>query len=78
MTKTQLKNIDPVSGNLLQDLREIILKGRAMAYAAAGAVLLDTYWNLGKRIVESRSFFIVITRSSSVKWFQMRSMPRRK
>ncbi len=46
------QSITPSSGTLLQDLRDIILKGRAMAYAAAGAVLLDTYWNLGRRIVE--------------------------
>ena len=46
------KSITSYSGTLLQDLRDIIIKGRTSAYAAAGAVLLDTYWNLGRRIVE--------------------------
>ena len=52
MTKKELSVSKPISGKLLQDLREIILNGRTMAYAAAGAILLDTYWNLGRRIVE--------------------------
>lgn len=43
---------DTMLGKLLQDLREIIQNGRARAYAAADAVLIDTYWSLGRRIVE--------------------------
>ena len=52
MTSKQLNIIEQQSGKVLDDLRDIMFKGRAMAYAAAGAVLLDTYWNLGRRIVE--------------------------
>ena len=52
MTNKKIERTESIPEKLLQDLRGIILKGRAMAYAAAGAVLIDTYWNLGKRIVE--------------------------
>ena len=41
-----------VSLNLLKDLREIIARGRAVAYAAVNAAMIDTYWKIGRRIVE--------------------------
>ena len=43
---------DAVSGNLVQDLRQIIEQGRALAYASVNAMMIDTYWKIGRRIVE--------------------------
>ncbi|MCQ2306100.1 MAG: PDDEXK nuclease domain-containing protein [Bacteroidales bacterium] len=40
------------TGNVLNDIRKIIEEGRRQAYAAAGQVVIVTYWNIGKRIVE--------------------------
>ena len=40
------------SGNVLSDIRKIIEEGRRQAYAAAGQVIIATYWSIGKRIVE--------------------------
>ena len=37
---------------LLQDIRTIINQGRSLAYSAASAVMIDTYWKVGRRIVE--------------------------
>ena len=45
-------NQNSVSLNLLKDLREIIGRGRAVAYAAVNASMIDTYWKIGQRIVE--------------------------
>lgn len=36
----------------LNDVRSIIESGRRQAYSAAGSILLTTYWNIGRRIVE--------------------------
>lgn len=38
--------------NLIDELREIIEKGRKEAYAAANQAVIVTYWNIGRRIVE--------------------------
>ena len=38
--------------NVLDDIRKIIEQGRRQAYAAAGQIVVATYWNIGKRIVE--------------------------
>lgn len=38
--------------NLLNDIRHIIEQGRRQAYAAANQIVVATYWNIGKRIVE--------------------------
>ena len=40
------------SPNLLNDLRTIIARGRAVAYASVNAAMIDTYWKIGQRIVE--------------------------
>jgi len=39
-------------GALIQDIRQIISNGRARAYASLNAVMTDTYWKIGRRIVE--------------------------
>ena len=41
-----------VSKHFIQDIRQIINRGRAMAYASVNAVMIDTYWKIGQRIVE--------------------------
>ncbi len=38
--------------SLIADLRKIIEQGRREAYAAVSQVMISTYWNIGKRIVE--------------------------
>ena len=48
--KQEIQNT--VSLNLLKDIREIIARGRAVAYAAVNAAMIDTYWKIGQRIVE--------------------------
>ncbi len=45
-------NASDVSNHLIQDIRQIINRGRTMAYASVNAVLIDTYWKIGQRIVE--------------------------
>ena len=47
--KQEIQN--DISVNLLKDLREIIARGRAVAYAAVNAAMIDTYWKIGQRIV---------------------------
>ena len=37
---------------LICDLRHIIEQGRRQAYASANMVAIQTYWNIGRRIVE--------------------------
>ena len=41
-----------ISLSLLADLREIVARGRAAAYASVNAAMIDTYWKIGRRIVE--------------------------
>lgn len=46
-------NSTPIEGrSFISDIRQIIENGRRLAYAMAGSVMLNTYWNIGKRIVE--------------------------
>ena len=52
MTNQQNSPAESSSVTLLRDLRDIIARGRTLAYAAAGTIMLDTYWNIGHRIVE--------------------------
>ena len=52
MTNKKIKQTESIPDRLLQDLREIILKGRAAAYMSAETVVIATYWNIGRRIVE--------------------------
>ena len=49
-TKTNLQTT--FAPNLLKDLRDIIASGRAVAYASVNAAMIDTYWKIGRRIVE--------------------------
>ena len=43
----------PITGKgILDDISNIIEHGRHQAYAAAGQIVIATYWNVGRRIVE--------------------------
>lgn len=37
---------------VIEDLRQIIEHGRSQAYASANQIVIQTYWNIGRRIVE--------------------------
>lgn len=41
-----------LNNNLLNDIRELINKGRQQAYAAINQAMVQTYWQIGQRIVE--------------------------
>ena len=41
-----------VSSSLVQDIRKIIEQGRASAYASVNAIMIETYWKIGQRIVK--------------------------
>lgn len=45
-------NDESVSPNLINDVCEIIEKGRQKAYEAIDKSMIETYWSIGKRIVE--------------------------
>jgi len=48
-------NIFPASASaltLLGDIRQIIADGRQTAYTAVNAIITNTYWKIGQRIVE--------------------------
>ena len=36
----------------VNDIKKIIQDGRNAAYSAVSSVMIQTYWNIGKRIVE--------------------------
>ncbi len=38
--------------NIIEDLRNIVAEGRQSAYRAVNKLAVQTYWNIGKRIVE--------------------------
>lgn len=46
------KSIMTVSQEFIGDVRRIIEDGQKQAYATAGTIVLATYWNVGRRIVE--------------------------
>lgn len=41
-----------LNGNLVEDVKAIIEQGRRQAYASVNAAMIETYWNVGRRIVE--------------------------
>lgn len=38
--------------SFVDDVKHIINKGREKAYVAVNSVMISTYWNIGRRIVE--------------------------
>ena len=49
---SQNTDMIPQDNHFVSDIRSIIDAGRAKAYASVNAVMIETYWNIGKRIVE--------------------------
>lgn len=50
-----MEDNNPITTNyrqIVDDIRQIIDKGRNAAYAAVDAAMIATYWNVGRRIVE--------------------------
>lgn len=43
---------DTQKNGVIEDLRQIIEHGRSQAYASANQIVIQTYWNIGRRIVE--------------------------
>lgn len=46
------KDIAKTSTTIVEDIKNIIDKGRTAAYAAVNTTMIATYWNIGRRIVE--------------------------
>ena len=44
--------IEKSEATFVNDIKTIIRNGRQAAYSAVSAVMTETYWNIGKRIVE--------------------------
>lgn len=51
-TMTTENEISPVTQKFIGDIKRIIDGGRRQAYASVGNIMLATYWNVGRRIVE--------------------------
>lgn len=41
-----------IDSSLLDDVRDLLRESRGKAYAAANLIMIDAYWNIGRRIVE--------------------------
>ncbi len=52
MEQEELNKANGVPGGLVRDIREIIVHGRSLAYSSINAVMIDTCWKIGRRIVE--------------------------
>src|SRR3989344_7499063 len=53
--KMKLKDKKPISKGyeiLIKDIGSILEQGRKQAYSAINTILLDTYWKIGKMIIE--------------------------
>ena len=46
----QTKNIQ--IAEFVKDVKQIVNRGRAVAYSAVNSAMIATYWNIGRRIVE--------------------------
>ena len=40
------------NNSFINDIKKIVEQGRAAAYGAVNAVMTETYWRIGRRIVE--------------------------
>ena len=41
-----------VPKNLINEIKDLVNKSRQQAYAAVNQAIVNTYWQIGKRIVE--------------------------
>lgn len=52
LVKNQDKNLIKSEESFINDIKAIINEGRKSAYGAVSAVMTETYWSIGKRIIE--------------------------
>ena len=52
MIKEEINIHDTSVGTLVNDVCTIIEHGREVAYSAVNMTMIETYWKIGKRIVE--------------------------
>lgn len=45
-------NVGALSPSFVSDIKTMIAQSRRQAYAAVNQLMVETYWNIGKRIVE--------------------------
>ena len=50
--KTNHIIVQNTDDKIVCDLRQIIEQGRKQAYASVNQAIIQTYWNIGRRIVE--------------------------
>ena len=41
-----------LSSNFIQEIKQLVLRGRQEAYAAVNQAMVNAYWKIGRRIVE--------------------------
>lgn len=52
-TTSQIDNLDSaLSPTFISDICSIVKKGRLNAYTQVGQIMIETYWNIGRRIVK--------------------------
>ena len=44
--------ISHIESAFISDIKRIVEQGRRAAYGAVNAVMIETYWHIGRRIVE--------------------------
>ena len=47
-----MNEITTTEKSFVDDIKEIVKKGQKAAYGSVSAIMTETYWNIGKRIVE--------------------------
>lgn len=53
MTKiTSTGNEKSLPGNFIQEIKQLVARGRQEAYAAVNQAMVNAYWQIGRRIVE--------------------------
>ena len=52
MMNNRMTTKSPNEAVLVEDIRKIIRTGQSVAYSAVNSAMIETYWNIGKRIIE--------------------------
>ena len=47
-----MPNIKPTQPNLFSDIKNLIIQAKKEVYSSVNTTMTQTYWNIGKRIVE--------------------------
>lgn len=51
-TKQEMESIKPNDNSFFFEISELLSQARKTAYKAVNSIMVETYWNIGKRIVE--------------------------